>query len=142
MYCMIYSKIYSIVLSLIFYGGYSRTGVIFLSFFSFVNTNCVGTASYFSFLFFLIPNNSVYKRSGIVIVKVHVETGKICDKNIIFDKLTTGFIFFSPVHRRFQRFDWRITFLFTFLTNQSADSVRFNHNNFIKKCIKKNKIKT
>ena len=138
---MICSKNYSIVLSLIFYGGYSWMGVIFLSFFSFVNTNCVGTASYFSFLFFADSQQfSLQKIGNCNSKKVHVETGKICDKNIIFDKLTTGLIFFSPVHRRFQRFDWRITFLFTFFTNQSADSVQFNHNNsFIKKCIKKTK---
>ena len=40
-------------------------------------------------------------------------------------------------YSRLQGFYWCITFLFTFLTNQSADNARFNHNNcFIKEYLR------
>ena len=65
-------------------------------------------------------------------------------------------LIFYGGYSRLQDFDWRITFLSTFLTNQSADNARFNHNNssavdsttvdsqqlLYKKYIKKIEIKT
>ena len=64
-------------------------------------------------------------------------------------------LIFYGGYSRLQGFDWRITFLFTFLTNQSADNARFNHlqqqssrfnnskfnhnNCFIKNILKKNR---